>query len=147
MTLLLSRLSPALSCRGKRCRAKNGGLDMVFPDFSTRPKAKMRLILRVIGTWLLGIALILVVIDGTRSLAANALVLTPLADFWTMLNPPSLAAVHGFAESRLFGAVLVPALDAVLNYPGFAVIGVPGIVLAVLGRTRRARRYIRTDEF
>jgi hypothetical protein len=107
----------------------------------------MRLILRVIGTWLLGISLILIVIDGTKSLAANALVMTPLADLWSMLNPPSLAAVHGFAESRLFGAVLVPALDAVLNYPGFAVIGIPGIVLALLGRARHARRYVRTDEF
>jgi hypothetical protein len=107
----------------------------------------MRLVLRIIGTWLLAIALILAVIDGTKSLAANALVLTPLSDLWAMLNMQSLQALQGFAASRLFGAVLVPVLDAVLNAPGFAVIGIPGALLALLGRARHSRRYVSTGEF
>jgi len=107
----------------------------------------MRLVLRVIGTWLLGIALILAVIDGTKSLAANAVVTTPFAELWAMLSPSSLDAVRGFVETHLFGTALLPALDALLGYPGFAVVGVPGVVLALLGRARYARRYVRTDEF
>ena len=99
----------------------------------------MRLVLRVIGTWLLGIGVILLIIDGTKSLAINALVLTPLQETWVSLHPASLDAVRGFFASRFFGALLDQALTTVLTFPAFAVFAVPGIVLAVLGRSRASR--------
>lgn len=99
----------------------------------------MRLVLRVIGTWLLGIGVILLIIDGTRSLAVNALVLTPLQETWVSLHPASLEAVRGFFASRFFGALLEQVLTAVLTFPAFAVFAVPGIILAILGRSRASR--------
>ena len=106
----------------------------------------MRLILRVLGTWLIGLALVLLVVDGTKSLGANALVFTSLADLWTSVHPPSLAAVSSFFESRFFAALLDLALKAVLNYPAFAVFGLPGVVLALLGRKPRRERFLRADQ-
>ena len=106
----------------------------------------MRLILRIAGTWLIGLALVLLVVDGTKSLGANALVFTSLADLWTQLHPPSLEAVEGFFESRFFADLLAAALKAVLDYPAFAVCGVPGILLALLGRKPRRERYLRADQ-
>mgnify|MGYP000843553975 FL=1 len=106
----------------------------------------MRLILRIAGTWLIGLALVLLVIDGTRSLGANALVYTTLADLWTQLHPPSLAGVAAFFESRFFADLLDAALKALLTYPAFAVFGVLGIVLALLGRKPRRERYLRADQ-
>ena len=53
----------------------------------------MRLILRILGTWLLGLALILLIVDGTKSLGANAVVMTSLNDTWVALSASSLAAV------------------------------------------------------
>ena len=38
------------------------------------------------------------------------------------------------------------ALKAVLDYPAFAVFGVPGIVLALAGRKPRRERYLRADQ-
>jgi len=96
----------------------------------------MRLILRVLGTWLLGIGVVLLIIDGTRSLAVNALVMTPLVDTWSYLHSGSLEAVHGFLQSRFFAPMLEQGFDALLAAPGFAVVGMPGILLALLGRSR-----------
>lgn len=106
----------------------------------------MRLILRIAGTWLIGLALVLLVVDGTKSLAANGLAFTALAELWTQLHPPSLAAVRQFFESRFFADLLAATLTALLGYPAFAVFGVPGIILAMLGRKPRRERFLRTDQ-
>ncbi|HTM77275.1 MAG TPA: hypothetical protein VL133_06565 [Devosia sp.] len=107
----------------------------------------MRLLLRIAGTWLVGLALVLAVIDGTKSLGASTLVLTSLADSWNAINPASLLAVREFFDSRYFADLLDGAMAALLGYPAFAVIGVPGILLALLGRAPRRERYLQQDQF
>jgi hypothetical protein len=106
----------------------------------------MRLILRVTGTWMLGLALVLLIIDGIKSLGANRLVITSLGDAWAWLNAESLAATQQFLTSRFFGAMLDTALSALLTFPGWAVLVVPGVLLAWAGRTRRARLFVRHDQ-
>ncbi|MGV8856621.1 MAG: hypothetical protein ACOH2L_18515 [Devosia sp.] len=106
----------------------------------------MRLILRVLGTWLIGLALVLLVIDGTKSLGADDLVLTSLAALWTQLHPASLEAMQNFLGSRYFAALLDATLAALLSYPAFAVVGVPGVVLALAGRKRRRERFLQSDQ-
>ena len=49
----------------------------------------MRLVLRVVGTLLIAFAVILIIIDGTRSLAANGLVFTPLEATWQSMHDPN----------------------------------------------------------
>jgi hypothetical protein len=105
----------------------------------------MRLILRIIGTWFIGIALILVIIDGTKSLAQSALITTTLGATWTAVNAGSLVALKAFIDTRFFGPLLDPLLTALLGYPGFAVLGVPGILLTLAGRAPRTRRFVRQD--
>lgn len=106
----------------------------------------MRLFLRIIGTLLIACAVILVIIDGTKSLGANGLVFTPLGETWTQMHPQSLDAVKQFLTSRLFGPVLEPVVVGVLALPGWAVIGLPGLLLAWAGRSRRVRMFIRQDQ-
>jgi hypothetical protein len=106
----------------------------------------MRLVLRVVGTLLIAFAVILIIIDGTSSLAANGLVLTPLEVTWESMHAVSLAAVRDFLGTRLFGPVLDPVVSAVLSFPGWAVIGVPGLLLAWAGRSRRERVFLRQDQ-
>jgi hypothetical protein len=106
----------------------------------------MRLVLRVAGTWLIGLALVLLVIDGTKSLAANMVVTTSLAELWMQVSAGSLESVRAFFASRFFADLLDAAFRAVLGYPAFAVFVVPGIVLALLGRTPKRVRYLRADQ-
>ena len=106
----------------------------------------MRLLLRVLGTLLIACALILLIIDGTKSLGANTLVFTSLSDSWTQIHPDSLAAVKQFLETRFFGPLLETIVTAILSFPGWAVIGVPGILLAWAGRSRRERVFLRQDQ-
>ncbi|MBJ3785858.1 hypothetical protein [Devosia sediminis] len=106
----------------------------------------MRLLLRILGTWLIGLALIFLVMDGTKSLAANALVFTSLGQAWTQMHPASLDAVNGFFESRFFADLLAVALAALMTYPAFAVLGVPGVVLALAGRRPRRERFLRQEQ-
>ena len=106
----------------------------------------MRIGLRILGTWLIGLALVLLVIDGTKSLAANAVMMTSLSDVWTQIHVQSLESVREFFKGRFFANLLDLVLNAILTYPAFAVIGVPGIVLALLGRTSPRERFLRTEE-
>lgn len=107
----------------------------------------MRLLLRIIGTLLIAIAVILVIIDGTRTLAASRLVMTPLAETWMQLHPDSLEATREFLATRLFGPLLDTVATGILNFPGWAVIGIPGILIAWAGRSRRERVFLRQDQF
>jgi len=106
----------------------------------------MRLVLRILGTWLIGLALVLLVVDGTKSLAANALVLTSFGDAWAAVNAASLVQMRGFFDSRFFADLLDHILGVMLTYPAFAVLGVPGIVLALLGQRPRRERFLRHEQ-
>ena len=106
----------------------------------------MRLYIRLLGTWLLGVALILLIIDGTRSLGANQLLFTSLSENWTWLNADSLVVVREFLAGRFFGMVLEPVSEAILAVPGWAVLAVPGALLAWAGRSRKTRLFVRHDQ-
>jgi hypothetical protein len=106
----------------------------------------MRLLFRLLGTWLLGIALILLIIDGTRSLAESGLVMTPLGETWNQLHAASLVELQNFLSSRFFGPILNPVVSGLLGLPGWIVFAVPGGLLAWMGRTRRARLFVKQDQ-
>lgn len=102
----------------------------------------MRLIVRLAGTWMLGVALVLLVIDGTRSLAANALVITSFEQDWLWLHEASLEAVRSFFDSRFFAPLIGPVFAMLLALPGWLVLAVPGAILGWMGRSRRARVFV-----
>ena len=95
---------------------------------------------------LIACAVILLIIDGTKSLGANGLVLTPLGETWLQIHAESLETVKTFLGSRLFGPLLETIVTAILGFPGWAVIGVPGLLLAWAGRSRRERVFLRHDQ-
>jgi hypothetical protein len=117
-----------------------------FGASGLRGKDVMRLFFRIVGTWLLGMALVLLIIDGTRSLAANGLVISSLGDTWTLLHAQSLEEVRLFLATRFFGPLLEGVIAALLALPAWVVLGVPGAFIAWLGRTRRSRVFVRQDQ-
>jgi hypothetical protein len=108
-----------------------------------RRLAMIRFLLRTLGVVVLAAAFIFLVIDGTKSIAANALfppLLTPLNETWTQLHEvihaPSLLQLQGAIE-QVAPWLWDPLALAVLNAPTFAVIGAIGVILMVLGRPRK----------
>lgn len=106
----------------------------------------MRLVLRIAGTWLIGLAFVLLVVDGTKSLAANDVLLTTLGNAWSGVHPGSLVAFGSLIEGQLFAQVLDQTLDKILDWPAFAVAGAPGLLLLLLGRVPRRERFLRQDQ-
>jgi hypothetical protein len=99
----------------------------------------MRFIFRITGTWLLGMTLILIVMDGTKSLATNSIVLTSLKDAWLIVHAGSL---NGFMQVFSEGSLQIlwdVVLHHVLSWPGWLVIGVPGMMLLIIGRAEKHR--------
>lgn len=102
----------------------------------------IRYLLRLIAMIALALAVILAVVDATRTVAESQLVMTPLAQSWSDLSPQSIAGFRAWVEGTLHPAVWDPVLVAVLALPGFAVFGIIAFLFYALGRRpqRRPRR-------
>ncbi len=101
----------------------------------------MKLVTRVIGTWMIALALILIVVDGTKSLAANQPVMTSLASYWQVLDAASWSAVQGAIATYLAPLAAGGLAEAVLSVPAFAVSGGLGLIALFFGRKRRKPVY------
>ena len=100
----------------------------------------MMWLLRVLGIWSLLAAMVILTVDGTKSLASDGpWVFTTLGAQWFSLHAASLntaqAAVERYVHPALWDPVTVTALQmpAWIFFTGF------GILLYWLGRRRRPR--------
>lgn len=98
----------------------------------------MGFVVRTVGILLFAAAFIALVADGVRSLAVDTLVWTPLGQLWAALSADSLAAAESLVKTRLDPYLWDNGIEPVLGWPGFAVVGVVGLVLLILGRRRRS---------
>ncbi len=102
----------------------------------------LRFLFRLLATFALTVAVIMAVLDATRSVAAQHLVMTPLATSWSAFSPDSLSAVQTFASTSIHPLVWDPVIVRLLHMPGFAVVGVLAFLLYAAGHRpqRRPRR-------
>jgi hypothetical protein len=87
---------------------------------------------------LLAVAVILAVLDATRSVAMSRLVLTPLGESWEALSPATLESMHRAIEARwpfLWDSVGV----WLLSMPGSVLFAVLALLAYMVGH-RPARR-------
>ena len=96
----------------------------------------MRLLLRLLAFIFLSIAVIAAVVDTSRSLSANALILSPLAASWAAFSPQSLNAVQTFMQSSLPAFVFDPVFVFLLAMPAAAVFGVLAALFYAAGAKR-----------
>ena len=96
----------------------------------------IRFLSRFIGLWILAAGFVFLVYDGTKSIAGNAIFITRLLDTWNMVHSTSLAALQPMIESHL-AWLWDPVITSVLNAPTWAVFGVLGAALIVLGRRKK----------
>ncbi len=95
----------------------------------------IRFLLRLIGFLILAAGFVALVIDGTRSIAAGALGFTETGATWAAASPETLDRAKAFFAADVPGGEHAFALF--LSWPTFAVLGVAGIVLMLIGRRKR----------
>lgn len=95
----------------------------------------IRGLFRLIGLLLLVGGFIFLVYDGARSIADQALRLTPLGAFWNDVHQSSQASFRAMIEAG--APSLWTPVRLLLDQPVWAVMGVLGIVMMLLFRPRR----------
>ncbi|MBZ9939440.1 hypothetical protein LB518_24355 [Mesorhizobium sp. BR1-1-16] len=98
-----------------------------------------RLVVRLAGLFALAGAVIGLVVDGTKSIAASALVLTPLGEAWLAVSPASLGRAEAVVEAHLGRFAWDPLATALLALPVWLVFGVLGALLLLAVRPARFR--------
>src|SRR5262245_2264197 len=98
----------------------------------------IRFLFRFVGLWLLAGAFVALIIDGTRSIAASRLILTPLQEAWGAIHPASLEVLQAWMERSVPGWIWDPVAMSILFTPLWAVLAALGLLFILIGR-RKAR--------
>ncbi|MEI7805497.1 MAG: hypothetical protein WCI56_09225 [Hyphomicrobiales bacterium] len=93
----------------------------------------IRFLFRFIGLLSLAAAFILLIYDGTKSIAGNTIYLTKVEDLWNALSSPSLTSLRRTLADWSLDVLVVPVLIA----PSWLVLGAFGILLILLGRKKK----------
>lgn len=93
----------------------------------------MRFIIRLIGVILFAAAFVILVIDGTRSIAGNALYLSSLAESVGLLWPDGMDVVASSLAS-LWSGLWDPVGQWIFARPACLVLGITGLLLMLIGR-------------
>ncbi len=100
---------------------------------------------RFVGLWLIAGALVALVVDATKSIAASRLVVTSLGDTWGGINLASLMSVQQFFQRTVEAYVghwlWDPLIMSILLLPTWAILGAAGFLLTYFGRRRRKAAY------
>jgi hypothetical protein len=99
----------------------------------------LRFLFRFLSTVSLAIAVVMAVLDATRSIAASALVMTPLGSSWLTVSPETMAAAQKFTETTLHPLLWDPVAVGILQLPGFVVFGVLALILYAIGYRQERR--------
>ena len=98
----------------------------------------IRFLFRFLATISLAVAVVMAVIDATRTVAVDGWVMTPLGESWMAVSPDTLDKAQAML-SAIHPALWDPIMLFVLKAPGFAVFSLLALLLYALGR-RPARR-------
>ena len=98
--------------------------------------AMIRFLFRFLGLLCLALAFILLVYDGTKSIADQRIYITSVTDVWVAVHEASLTQLKPAVE-RLAVWLWDPIVVKILNAPGALVLAIIGTLLILLGRKKR----------
>ncbi len=97
----------------------------------------IRFLFRFLGLICLAAAFILVIYDGTKSIAGSGLFLTTVQALWELINAGSLAKLKPLIAPYVGGLLWDPLMLGILATPAWGLLGFFGIVLLILGRKKK----------
>jgi hypothetical protein len=103
-----------------------------------------RFLFRLMATVSLAVAVIMAVLDVTRTIAGARLVTTPLAESWASVAPGTLESLQTFVTERAHPLLWNPVMTFILEQPGFVVFGALALLLYAVGHRpeRRIGRFV-----
>jgi hypothetical protein len=99
--------------------------------------AMIRFLLRFIGLVCLAAGFILLIYDGTKSIAGNRLFLTSVRALWELINAGSLARLEPTIQSYVGGYLWDPLMVTILAAPSWGLLGGLGIIFLLFGRKKK----------
>ena len=97
----------------------------------------IRFLLRFVGLICLAAGFILLIYDGTKSIAGNRLFITSVQTLWELINAGSLAKLEPVVRSYAGGYLWDPLMVSILAAPSWGLLGVLGILFLMLGRKKK----------
>jgi hypothetical protein len=101
----------------------------------------IRFLFRFLGLICLAAAFILVVYDGTKSIAANKLYFTSVQALWQLVNAASLQTfiqdMKPLVSPYAGGMLWDPGVLGILAAPSWSLLGIFGIIFLLLGRRKK----------
>ena len=98
---------------------------------------------RFIGLWLIAGALVALVVDGSKTIAASRLTVTPLGLAWFSMSPSSLMRTQEFVQREVEAYIghwlWDPIVQWILLAPTWLVFGALGVLLVYVGSRKRER--------
>ena len=95
-------------------------------------------IFRISGLFFLALAVVLMVLDLTRSISASEFVLTPAIQTWQSLSPQTLEASKTAIENWILPFAWDPMLLFILKLPTWAIMWVVAMLLLLFGQKRES---------
>jgi len=118
------------------CRPQEAPIRELSKDLSM-----IAFLARFLGIWMIAGALVALVVDGTKTIAASSLTTTPLGYSWYSISPASLIRAQEFVQQQVETYVghwlWDPIVQWILMAPTWAAIGAMGVWLVYIGRRRR----------
>jgi hypothetical protein len=103
----------------------------------------IRFIFRFVGFWFLAAALVALVVDGSKSIADSALVTTSVAQYLVEYSPTTLQKLEFGVQNNLGAPWLWDTVFvSLLSWPAFAVLGIFGLALMLIGKRRKPRLHV-----
>lgn len=102
-----------------------------------------RFLFRLAASIALAVAIIMAVLDATRTVASSRLVMTPLAASWATVLPETLETTRAFVSEKIHPLLWDPAIVTVLQLPGFVFFAILAFLLYAVGHRpeRRSGRF------
>ncbi|MER8828707.1 hypothetical protein NKH73_19980 [Mesorhizobium sp. M0938] len=106
----------------------------------------LRFLFRLAAMVALSVSVIMAVLDATRSVAASAVVMTPLNTSWLAVSPDTRIAFESFVRGKAGPLLWDGVIGWVLNQPGFAVFALLAFIFYMIGyrRQRLTGRFAQT---
>jgi hypothetical protein len=114
-------------------RVENGVADRATSSADRRPEVSMRFLLRLASLIALAVAVIAGTIDSIQSVAASAVVITPMGDAWQDLSPSSLSALQSSISYYVNPRFYALLFQWLMLQPAFAVFLVLSLLFWMVG--------------